>query len=262
MTSKEYDHFKGESDSEILNMGQDLEFVEASREWHRLARKHKYSYHFEFAGRPLIQYPQDIVAVQEIVWNVRPDLIIETGIAHGGSLAMSAGMLALLDLADSTESSQQNEPALNSPRRKVIGIDIDIREHNRIALESHPFFPWMDLVQGSSSDPTVVEIITSRASNAETVLVMLDSNHTHEHVLSELHAYAQLVSKGSFCIVFDTAVEFLGSGSSPNRPWGRGNSPWSAVKEFLGTTNDFVVDESIEAKLGITVAPGGYLRRI
>lgn len=243
-------------------MGEDPEFVESSRSWHRVARKHKYSYHFEFAGRPLIQYPQDIVAVQEIIWSVRPELIIETGIAHGGSLAMSAGMLALIDLAESTYPGKANWPALRSPRRKVIGIDVDIRQHNRVALESHPFFPWMELVEGSSADPAVVKAITSRASDAETVLVMLDSNHTHDHVLTELKAYADLVSPGSYCIVFDTAVEFLGTGAFPDRPRGLGNSPWTAVREFLDSASNFVVDKSIEAKLGITVAPGGYLRRI
>lgn len=262
MGLEEHERFRRESALEILGMAEDSAFVEASRQWHRLARKHKYSYHFEFAGRPLIQYPQDIVAVQEIIWDVRPDLIVETGIAHGGSLAMSAGMLALLDLAESKGSGQTNEVILNSPRRKVIGIDIDIRDYNRMALESHPLFPWMELIEGSSVDPSVVETIKHRASEARTVLVMLDSNHTNEHVLSELQAYAHLVSQGSYCIVFDTIVEFLDDSNFPDRPWGQGNSPWSAVREFLGSTTDFVVDESIEGKLGITVAPGGYLRRV
>lgn len=257
----EYQSFREERDSEILKMGEDRYFLEASRVWQGLARQHKYAYHFEFAGRPLIQYPQDIVAVQEIMWSVRPDLIIETGIAHGGSLAMSAGMLALLDLSDSMGPKKGLRPSLQSPNRTVIGVDVDIREHNRRALESHPFFPWIELVEGSSTDPAIVEMIRAKAESATTVLVMLDSNHTHEHVLAELRAYANLVSRGSYCIVFDTIIEFVEGDHFADRPWGKGNSPMSAVEEFMRDTGEFMFDKFIVDKLGVTSAPGGYLKR-
>lgn len=262
MTSIEHQRFKEECDQEIMKMGEDHQFLAASRAWQGLARQHKYSYHFEFAGRPLIQYPQDVVAVQELIWNLRPDLIIETGIAHGGSLAMSAGMLALLDLADSVDPKKDERPSLQSPSRTVIGVDVDIRGHNRSALESHPFFPWMELVEGSSTEPAVIEMIRAKAESAGTVLVMLDSNHTHEHVLAELRAYADLVTLGSYCIVFDTIIEFVEGDHFANRPWDRGNSPMSAVQEFMGDAGNFIVDTSIEKKLGVIVAPGGYLMRV
>lgn len=219
----------------------------------------KYSYNFSMLGRPIIQYPQDMVAIQELIWSVRPDLIIETGIAHGGSLILSASMLTLLDYCDAVESGQMLDPKV--AHRRVLGIDIDIRAHNHAAIEAHPMAHRIDMLQGSSIAPDIVTEVHKYAGNYERVMVILDSNHTHEHVLAELEAYAPLVSSGSYCVVFDTVIEDLPAGTYPDRPWDVGNNPKTAVREFLSHSHDFVVDEDIEAKLLITVAPGGYLRR-
>ena len=219
----------------------------------------KYSYNFSALGRPIIQYPQDMVAIQEMIWRIKPDLVIETGIAHGGSLILSASMLALLDYCDAVEAGKTLDP--NAPRRRVLGIDIDIRAHNRAAIEMHPMAHRIDMIQGSSITPEVIAEVGKRAAQFQRIMVFLDSNHTHEHVLAELDAYAPLVSPGSYCVVFDTVIENLPAGMYPDRPWDVGNSPKTAVREFLSRNPDFEVDEDMDAKLLITVAPGGYLRR-
>lgn len=219
----------------------------------------QYSYNFRWLGRPIIQYPQDIVAMQELVWSTRPDLIIETGIAHGGSLVLSASLLALLDLADAGREGTLLDPA--KPRRRVLGVDIDIRRHNRAAIEEHPLAPRIEMIQGSSTDPAVVAEVARIASQYERVMLCLDSNHSHEHVLAELDAYAPLVTPGCYCVVFDTVVEDLPPGQYLDRPWDVGDNPKTAVAEFLKHNADFEVDADFEAHLLITVAPGGYLRR-
>lgn len=213
----------------------------------------KYSYNFSWFGRPIIQYPQDIVAFQEIVSTVKPDLIIETGIAHGGSLVLSASLLCLLDLMEGLDPH-------TSPR-KVVGVDIDIRPHNRQALEEHPLRYKMELIEGSSIDPEIIGQVRRYADGVERVLVCLDSNHTHEHVYKELDAYADLVSVGSYCIVFDTVVEDLPAASSPDRPWDVGNNPKTAVHQWLKNHSEFEIDKSMDNKLLISVAPDGYLKR-
>ena len=214
----------------------------------------RYSYNFSWLSRPIIQYPQDIIAFQEVVSQVRPDLILETGIAHGGSLVLSASLLCLLDVMDGIDPRQ-------SPR-KVVGVDIDIRPHNRKALDEHPLRFKMELIEGSSIDPAIIERARSHADGVERVLVSLDSNHTHEHVLAELNAYADLVSVGSYCIVFDTVVEDLPAGSFPDRPWDVGNNPKTAVHEWLKSHPRFEIDKDIDNKLLISVAPDGYLKRV
>ncbi|MBZ0224286.1 MAG: cephalosporin hydroxylase family protein [Dokdonella sp.] len=218
-----------------------------------------YTYNFRWLGRPVIQVPQDMVAVQELIWQIKPDLIIETGIAHGGSLILSASMLALLDYCEAVESGQPLDP--KATRRRVLGIDIDIRAHNRAAIEAHPMAHRIDMIQGSSIAADVIEQVREAARSRERVLVFLDSNHTHDHVLAELEAYAPLVSPGSYCVVFDTVIEDLPAGMYPDRPWDVGNNPKTAVREFLGRNHDFEVDADMDAKLQISVAPGGYLRR-
>jgi cephalosporin hydroxylase len=216
--------------------------------------KDRYSYGFSWLTRPIIQYPQDIVAFQELVSQVKPDLILETGIAHGGSLVLSASMLCLLDVMEGLDPRQ-------SPR-KVVGVDIDIRPNNRKALDEHPLRFKMELIEGSSIDPDIIQQVRSHADGVERVLVSLDSNHTHEHVLAELNAYADLVSVGSYCIVFDTAIEDLPAGSFPDRPWDVGNNPKTAVHEWLKSHPEFEIDKDIDNKLLISVAPDGYLKRI
>ncbi len=215
-----------------------------TREWMAAATRYEYSYHFTWLGRPIIQFPQDIVATQEIIWRVRPDLIVETGVARGGSLIFSASMLELLG-GDGL----------------VVGIDIDIREHNRVEIERHPMAKRIRMIQGSSVDESVVREVGTYAEGRRTVLVMLDSNHTHEHVLRELELYSPLVTPGSYLIVYDTLVEQMPEDMYPNRPWGRGDNPLTAVREFLAHNADFEVDREVEQRLLITVAPDGYLRR-
>ncbi len=220
----------------------------------------KYSYNFSWQGRPIIQYPQDMVAMQELIWSIKPDLIIETGIAHGGSLIFSASMLALLDMCDAIETGTTLDP--KNSKRKVLGIDIDIRAQNRAAIEAHPMASRIQMIQGSSIAPEIIEQVRSVAANYSRVLVYLDSNHTHDHVLAELQAYAPLTSKDSYCVVFDTIVEDIPKEMFPDRPWGPGDNPKTAVWEYLKNHPEFEIDKSIQHKLLITVAPDGYLKRL
>ena len=220
----------------------------------------QYSYNFAWMSRPIIQYPQDMRAMQELIWRVRPDLIIETGIAHGGSLIFSASMLALLDMADAIKSGATLDPAKSN--RKVLGIDIDIRAHNRAAIEAHPMASRIQMIQGSSIAPEVVAQVREIAASYQRVLVCIDSNHTHTHVLAELQAYAPLTSVGSYCVVFDTAIEECPIEMFPDRAWGPGDNPKTAVREFLKSHAEFEIDKSIENKLLLTVAPDGYLKHL
>lgn len=208
--------------------------------------KSLYSYNFNWLGIPIIQYPQDIVALQEIIWQVKPDLIIETGIARGGSLIFSASMLELL-----------------GGNGQVLGIDIDIRKHNREAIESHPMAKRITMIQGSSVDEKVISQVYDFAKGKQKILVLLDSNHSHNHVLAELKAYVPLVSVGSYCIVYDTVVEDMPADYDwQGRPWGKGNNPKTAVWEFLKENDNFEIDKTFQNKLLITVAPDGYLKRV
>ncbi len=255
----EYEKFKAECKAEIEVMHQSSEVNRLTNEWMKSVNLLKYSYHFEWMGRPVIQYPQDIVAMQELIMSVRPDLIIETGIAHGGSLIFSASMLAMLDMCDAIEQGTTIDP--KKSRRKVLGIDIDIRAHNRAAIEEHPMASRIQMIQGSSIAPEVVAQAKAIASEYKTVMVFLDSNHTHDHVLAELKEYAPLTSVGSYCVVFDTVIEDMPKEMFPDRPWGPGDNPKTAVWEYLKTHPEFVVDSAIDNKLLITVALHGYLLR-
>jgi cephalosporin hydroxylase len=210
----------------------------------------KYSYNFSWLGRPIIQYPQDIVAMQELIWRIQPQLIVETGIAHGGSLIFSASMLELNSICGGPKDGE------------VVGVDIDIRAHNRKAIEAHPLYRRISMIEGSSIAPEVIRQIAQKAQGKQRVLVCLDSNHTHEHALAELEAYAQLTSVGSYCVVFDTLIEDMPADAYPDRPWGPGNNPKTAVWEYLKRHPEFEIDKSFDGKLLITVAPNGYLKRV
>ena len=220
----------------------------------------KYVYNFDWMGRPIIQYPQDMAAVQELIWAVRPDVVIETGVAHGGSLVLSASMLAMLDMCDAIQSGTTIDPRQSA--RKVIGIDIDIRAHNRAAIEAHPMASRIRLVQGSSVDPAVIAQVRAQVELGQCVIVFLDSMHTHEHVLAELTAYAPLVTPASYCVVFDTFVEDMPPNFFSDRPWDVGNNPKTAVVQWSKTHPEFVNDAQWEQKLMVTVAPGGFLQRL
>lgn len=243
------DPFEKEVQERIAANGRNTPLREAARAFMRESTQPKYSYNFSWLGRPIIQYPQDIVAMQELIWAVQPDLIVETGIAHGGSLILWASLLEL-------------NAACGGPRdAHVIGVDIDIRAHNRAAIEAHPMFRRISMLEGSSVDEALVAQVRDAAAGRERVLVCLDSNHTHAHVLAELEAYAPLTSVGSYCVVFDTVIEELPAGMYPDRPWGPGDNPKTAVEEYLRSHPEFEVDHQMDDKLLVSVAPGGYLRR-
>jgi cephalosporin hydroxylase len=220
-------------------------FKSLSNEWMEESVRAKYSYNFSWMGRPIIQYPQDILALQELIWRIQPAAIVETGIAHGGSLVFSASMLELIGGGG-----------------RVLGIDIDIRAHNRAAIDAHPMRKRIDLIEGSSIDPSIVSQVWVWASDKGPVLVVLDSMHTHEHVLAELRHYSGLVTNGSYLVVLDTVIEDLDQNLYPDRPWAPGNSPKTAVAEFLSESDDFEIDSELENRLMITTAPSGFLRRV
>lgn len=235
------------------------------------ASKYSYSYNFDWLSRPVIQHPQDIVAFQEIVWAVKPDLIIELGVARGGSLVLSASLLALIELCET--GSVQVDPGVERGHR-VVGIDVDIRTHNRVAITEHPLSPWITLIEGSSICETVVRQVKTLAEGADVVLVVLDSNHSEKHVLEELNLYGPLVSVGSYCIVFDTAIEYMPGELFNDRPWGPGDSPTTAINKYLSQGQSsqslddvesapvFEIASEVSDKLLLTAAPGGFLRRV
>jgi cephalosporin hydroxylase len=258
--NEELTKFAVEKKQSIESYSKENEWINLSRSWLINGFNKKYMYNFEWLGRPIIQTPIDMVAMQELVWEVKPDLIIETGIAHGGSLIMNASLLAMLDYTDAIEAGELLDPS--KPKRRVLGIDIDIREHNREAIEAHPMSNRIDMIQGSSIAEDIVNQVKAYANNYKRILVSLDSNHTHDHVLEELKAYAPLTSLGSYCVVFDTVVEDMPKDMFPDRPWGPGDNPKTAVWEYLKTHPEFEIDKSIQNKLLITVAPDGYLKRV
>jgi len=238
----------------------DAEFRQLTSEWMAASCPRQYSYRFDWLGRPVIQYPQDVVALQEILWEVRPEAVVECGIAYGGSLVLTASILALIDYCDAAESGDLGRLA-DRPSR-VVGVDIDIRDHNRVALDNHPLRHKIRLVEGSSTEPDVVAQVHAEVDGRSPVLVLLDSDHTATHVRGELAAYAHLTTVGSYCVVYDTVIEHLPADLHDDRPWGPGNSPATAVAEFVEENPHFEVDRRMDEKLAITVAPGGYLRRV
>jgi len=241
--------FEKECLEEVKAQGRDKEFAAASADWLRCAGVYKYPYHFSWLGRPIIQLPQDMLALQEIIWAIRPDLIFETGIAHGGSLIFSATMLEL------------NAAGGGPQEARVLGLDIDIRAHNRAAIEAHPMYKRISMIEGSSIDPETIAAVKKFAEPYKNIMVCLDSNHTHDHVLAELKAYAPMVAPGGYCVVSDTLIEYLPDEFFLDRPWGRGNNPMTAVEAFLKERPEFAIDEMMDAKLMISCALHGYLKR-
>lgn len=242
--------FDEEVQERLAANGRNQPLQDAARTFMRESTQPKYSYNFSWLGRPIIQYPQDIVAMQELIWALQPDLIVETGIAHGGSLILWSSLLEL-------------NAACGGPQdARVVGVDIDIRAHNREAIEAHPMVKRITMIEGSSVEPSVLGQVQAAAVGRDRVLVCLDSNHTHAHVVAELEVYAPLTTVGSYCVVFDTVIEDLPAGTYPDRPWGPGDNPKTAVREYLASHPEFEVDEQFDDKLLISVAPGGYLKRV
>jgi len=263
--------FESEKTDRVQDYGLDQEWRRLSAAWLERAFARKYMYNFSWMGRPIIQTPVDMVAMQELIWQVKPDLIIETGIAHGGSLIMNASMLAQLDYCDAVEQGRPLDP--KATRRHVLGVDIDIRQHNLAAIQAHPMAHHIRMIQGSSVSAEIIAQVHALARGYKRVLVCLDSNHTHAHVLAELDAYAPLTSAGSYCVVFDTIVEDLPADAFPDRPWKPGNNPKTAVREYLHSLDHqhknaadgqrlfLKIDHALEHKLMLSVAPEGYLLR-
>lgn len=236
--------FEDDKKRRVSNYESDAEFVGLSKKWIKKAFDHKYMYNFTWMGRPIIQTPIDMLAMQEIIWNVKPDLIIETGVAHGGSLIFHASLLELIGYGE------------------VLGIDIDIRKHNREAIEAHPMAKRIRLLEGSSVSDNIAEQVYEIRQDKSNVMVVLDSNHTHEHVLKELSLYAKLTSIGSYCVVFDTIVDDLPAGYFSDRLWDKNDNPKTAVKEFLMGNDEFIIDHEVQDKLMLSVAPDGFLKRV
>lgn len=236
--------FELEKKENIRKLGANKKLKKLALEFMAVSGKSKYSYNFSWLGRPVIQIPQDIIAMQEIVWEVKPDLIIETGIAHGGSLIFYASMLELLG------------------KGEVLGIDIDIRKHNRKEIKKHKMFKRIKMIEGSSVDEKVIKQVANIAKKHKKIMVCLDSLHTHNHVFKELNSYSKFVSPKSYLVVFDTIIEYLPKGFFSDRPWDKGNNPATAIKSFLKINKNFIPDREIENKLLITTASGGFLKRI
>jgi cephalosporin hydroxylase len=236
--------FIEERKQRILQNAANKALQNAAKDFNIESNRAQYSYNFSWMGRPIIQYPQDMIAMQEIIWEVKPDLIIETGIAHGGSIIYYASLLELIG------------------KGRVLGIDIDIRPHNRKEIAKHPMYKRINMIQGSSISPEIIDEVKKYAVLAKSVIVCLDSNHTHEHVLSELNLYSSFVSQGSYLIIFDTIVEDMPDNYLPGRPWKKGNNPKTAVIDFLEKNHSFEIQKQIDTKLLISVAPGGYLKRV
>jgi len=236
--------FQSRNRRHIIEMAKSNSFKKLTKSWFESSVKFEYSYHFTWLGRPIIQYPQDIMALQEIIWKVKPDLIIETGIARGGSLMLSASILQLLG------------------KGKVLGIDIKIRPENKKKIQQHFLWKRISMIEGSSIDKKTIDKVYKFAKGKKRVMVVLDSNHTHEHVLNELKAYSPLVSKNSYLVVFDTIIEDLPKKIESKQPWSKGNNPKTALLEFLKHNKQFKIDKEIENKLMISVAPSGYLQKI
>jgi len=243
----------------------------ATKNFTRESLAARYSYNFDWLGRPIIQYPQDIVAVQELIWTVKPDLVIEMGIAHGGSLILTSSILALVEMSECIDKGV--EISLNSPKGRVLAVDVDIRDHNRCAIETHPMSNRITMIEGSSVESSTIDKVWEYAKDFNNIMVFLDSNHTHDHVLEELKAYAPLVSPQSYCVVFDSVVEDVPGSFYPDRPWGPGNNPKTALREYLSILKNsqnkgrdggklhFKNDVELQARLQVTVAPDGFLKR-
>ena len=248
--------FDLESEQNISEMAADAAVTKVSQQWIDATGPYRYVYNWKWLGLPIIQLPADIIATQEIIWSVKPTVIIETGVARGGSVVFNASQLAMLDLCEGSGTS------LEESMRRCIGIDIDIRTHNRQALEAHPLAPLVTLYEGSSIDNATVTFVRSLIKHDDRVLVILDSNHTHDHVLRELELYSGLVTPGSFLIVHDTGIENAPDDAFSHRAWGKGDNPLTAIYEFLEKNKEFAIDTTICNKLLITSSPKGYLKKL
>ena len=237
------EQFGLEKREDASRMGADEGLRRSALDLYAAADRYNFSYQWTWLGLPIIQIPNDLMICQEIVWATRPQLLIETGVARGGSLIFWASMMQLV--GDGV----------------VVGVDVDIRPHNRAAIEDHPLSHRVRLIEGSSTDPEVVAMVAEAAGVAERVAVALDSNHTHDHVLAELELYGPMVTPGQYLIVSDTVIEHIPAQTHRPRPWGPGNGPATAVEAFLAGHPEFRLDDQIDDRILMSSNPGGYLVR-
>ena len=235
--------------TKVLDLYSPEAFEAVSRQWVRVGWNQKYQYTFSWMGRPVIQLPEDMIRMQEVIFRVKPDVIIETGVAHGGSLVFYASLCKAMD------------------KGRVLGIDIEIRPHNRVAIEAHPLSDRIALVEGSSTAPDTVALVKSMVIPGEVVLVILDSNHTYAHVLAELQAYAELVTPGSYIVATDGIMQDLADVPRGSPSWATDN-PTRAASDFCGQHPEFVVEQpqwpfsESELSQNVTHWPGAWLRRL
>jgi cephalosporin hydroxylase len=237
--------FEAERRASALALGADGGVFEKGLDAFVAADAYRYTYLWSWMGVPIIQVPADIVATQEVIWSAKPDVIIETGVARGGSLIFSAAMLTLLG------------------RGKVIGVDIDVRAHNRDTIERHPMASRITLIEGSSIAAETLEAVRAAIPEGAAVMVCLDSDHSRDHVLAELRAYGPLVTAGQYMIVSDTVLGCMTAEQTPtarSQVWLPGNEPLAAVAAYLAETDRFEADPEVNGKLIMSSSPGGYLR--
>lgn len=240
-----------EPESGVYPLASAEAFRIVSKAWLRAGWDVKHVYTFTWFGRPIIQLPEDVLRIQEVIYALRPTLIVETGVAHGGSLVFYASLFKAMDLAG-----------------RVVGVDIEIRPHNRKAISEHPLAGMISLLEGSSIDPAVVAKVRSHVRSEDRVLIVLDSNHTRAHVLRELEVYAPLVTVGSYIVATDGIMKDLVGAPRAKSEWGEDN-PYEAAKDFLKTHENFVFEqpgwlfnESVGLSENITYWPGSWLKRV
>lgn len=240
------ERFQQEREADIEKMGNDAVLRQKSLDWMLHADKYKYTYNYAWMGRPIIKFPNDILIQQEIMWELKPDLVIETGIAHGGSIIFTASMMEMMGIPG-----------------EVVGVDIDIRPHNKHAIDNHPMKKRITMYEGSSVEPNIIDKVKNHTIGKRCVMVILDSLHSHNHVYQELCAYAPMTTIGSYCILPDTFIEFFPKGYySESRPWDVGDNPYTAMRSFMDQNNSFEIDKSRTNKAMITETIDGYLKRI
>ncbi len=247
MTKDDRIEFENSKLVSIDNLGHDKEIFSQSKEMIKSLDKYNYSYLWSWLGLPIIQWPADIMATQEVLWQVKPDVVIETGVARGGSVVFIASILKMMG------------------KGKVVGVDIDIRSHNREAIMSHPMANLIKLIEGPSTSEDVLQRVSTEIKKTDVVMVILDSDHSYEHVLSECNEYSKFVSKGSYLVVADTFVGHLTEEEAPknrSKLWFKGNEPLAARDEFLKNNPNFIIDNHINNKLVLSSSPGGYLKCI
>ena len=229
-----------------LALGQDDAVFRQSTELVTELDRYDYTYLWSWMGVPIIQMPADIMATQEVVWTTKPDVIIETGVARGGSVLFMASLLEMIG------------------KGKVIGVDIDIRAHNRETIQAHPMSKRVEMIEGGSADDDTLEKVRALIPEGASVMVVLDSDHSRDHVLAECRAYAPLITPGCYLVVADTLVGHVSEENAPKKRskiWFKGNEPLSALNDFIFENSDFEVDEVLNGKLVLSSSPGGYVRR-